>query len=262
MISRTFSVARFEGTTLGDCSPSFLREWVPALSLILERYGQAPPQEVLFALPLTRSTRAIVSASENRFYVRVMSRQLYDVIPDPFLIAEKFPANWLHSPLEDLEWPNQPLPPRTIAQLEPILREGNGALLLGATQTLVDGGRLVLQRELPDAKTLRDMWMFLPDGVRREHWLATWVPQANLPFTLAVQPLGSEIPPEARSEEQAMDYPESRFEFELQHAIETNNQEELERLLNRSGLDAVFRRTFLLLLGLMATGVAIALLSK
>ncbi len=262
MISRIFSVARFEGNTLHEQSPGFLPEWLPALSQILELYGTAPTQEVLFTLPLTRATRAIISGIENRFYVRVMSRKLYEVIPDPFAIAEKFPANWLHSPLEDLEWPNENLPTRSVAVLEPILKNGNSPLILGSTQMLVDGGSLILHREAPDAQTLRNIWMFLPDGVRREHWLATWSPKSELRFSIAVQPNGTPIPRGTRSEEQAMDYPESRFEYELQHAIESNNDAELERLLNRAGLEAVFKRTILMLLGLMAAGIAIAFASR
>ena len=78
-----------------------------------------------------------------KFRFLVLSQKLYDVIPDPFAIVARFPPQWDSPPLVPLEWPEQPLPPRTVEQLDSIFKNGDGPFFIGACQTLVDGGTII-----------------------------------------------------------------------------------------------------------------------
>jgi hypothetical protein len=205
---------------------------------IVEGFGLPPgasAPDSLFAVPFGRRRVAVVSVSGRRFRFLVLPRALYDVIPDPFAIAEHFPPRWEASgPLESFEWPEEPLPRRTVAQLDAIFKHGDGPFLLGACQTLVDSGRVAIVRDRPDPNVCRDLWNLIPDSIRRQTWPATFAYSTALGFGLVVLPGLPEGGIRGYlTEDQARDYPESRYERELQIAVEHNDQRTVDRLFAR-----------------------------
>jgi hypothetical protein len=238
MIPRAIAQAVVGDDGLFHRSPDFDEDWRPAAERVVRGFGlpdgTASP-DCLFAVPFGRRQAAVVSVSGRRFRFLVMARRLYDVIPDPFAIADRFPPRWdAAGPLDQLEWPEEPLPRRTVAQLDAVLKHGDGPFLLGACQTLVDSGRIALVRDRPDPSVCRDLWALIPDSTRRQTWPATFAYSADLGFGLVVLP---ELPaggiPGYLSEDQARDYPESRYERELQVAVEHNDQRTIDRLMAR-----------------------------
>jgi len=238
MIPRTIAQAQFTDGRLIARSDDFDETWQPEAERIIEGFGlpagvSAP--DSLFAVPFGRRQVAVVSLSGRRFRFLVLARRLYDVIPDPFAIAEHFPSQWENvRTLPSLEWPEEPLPRRTIDQLDAIFKHGDGPFLLGACQALVDSGRIALRRSDPDPKTCRDLWNLLPDSTRRHTWPATFEYSTVLGFGLVVLPTLPESGiPGYMTEDQARDYPESRYERELQVAVEHNDQRTVDRLFAR-----------------------------
>src|SRR5262249_17831523 len=132
----------------------------------------------------------------------------------------------------------------------------------GAAQTLVDGGRIVLERPEPQEKLFRDLWALLPDSVRRSIWPATFAFSNDLGFDMFALPA---LPPGGLpgylGEEQARDYPSSRYERALQAAVEEGDQPALDRLLARKSMNEMIRLA-LILIGLsLAAGAVAKLLS-
>src|SRR5262245_2138534 len=238
MIPRTIAQAVVGDAGLIARSDDFEDAWAPDVERIvtgfgLPRGGSAP--DCLFAVPFDRRRVAVISVSGRRFRLLVLPRSLYDLIPDPFAIADRFPPRWDASgTLPALEWPEEVLPKRTVGVLDAVFKHGDGPFLLGACQTLVDSGRISSVRSHPDPKVCRDLWALLPDSTRRHTWPATFAYSTHLGFQLVVLP----AQPEGGiagylSEDQARDYPECRYERELQFAVEHNDQRTVDRLLAR-----------------------------
>ncbi|HVK08107.1 MAG TPA: hypothetical protein VM597_04955 [Gemmataceae bacterium] len=236
MILRTIAQALVDRGHLVARSEDFSEEWVAETERIVAAYGQpTSDREALFTTRFGRKHVAVVAVSGHAFRFLVLSRPLFDAIPDPFAITERFPASFTaRHDLPSLTWPPEPLPRRTVAQLDAVFKGGDGPFLLGACQTLVDSGRIIIRREAPDPKVCRDLWALLPDSIRRQTWVATFAPSLGLGFGLAVMPA---IPESGATgyltEDQARDYPESRYERELQTAVEHGDQPTLDRLLAR-----------------------------
>jgi hypothetical protein len=245
MIPRAIAQALVGDDGLIHKSPDFDDGWRAEAERIATAYGLpagASALECLFVAPFAGRRVAVVSVSGRRFQFLVMPRSLYNVIPDPFAIVERFPPRWdAGGPLESLEWPDEPLPRRTLAQLDAILKHGDGPFLLGACQTLVDGGRIMLKRDQPDAKVCRELWGLIPDSTRRSTWLATFAYSTDLGFGLVVLPQVPEAGLRGYlTEDQARDYPESRYERELQVAVEHGDQRTVDRLLaRRTGMETL-----------------------
>src|SRR5438132_384673 len=68
-------------------------------------------------------------------------------------------------------------------------------LLLGGTQALVDGGRVLVKRPEPDEALLRSLWQLLPDRTRCDLWPASLAFSDELGFHAAAMP---ELPPDPR----------------------------------------------------------------
>jgi hypothetical protein len=238
MISRTIAQALVERGRVLARSDDFLEDWVPEAERIVSAYG--PPAgsvspEALFTTRFGRKHLAIVSVSGSSFRFLILSRPLWEAIPDPFAIADRFPPTFnAKGPLPSLMWPEEPLPRRTVAELDAVFKAGDGPFLLGACQTLVDSGRIIVRRDGPDPKVCRELWALLPDSIRRQTLVATFAHSLDLGFGLAVMPA---IPDTGvtgyLTEDQARDYPESRYERELQTAVEHGDQRTLDRLLAR-----------------------------
>jgi hypothetical protein len=225
-------------------SPGFAAEWEPEFLRLCAAFGNPPAGEFLptcvFARPLTRGWVAIVQAAAEgqppvmRFHCLAVPSNLYATVGDPFLIAERFAPPWGEKvTLPTLAWMDD-APARTVGQIQRVLQEDDGPTLLGAAQALVDGGRVVFERPFPAPDLLRRLWMLLPDSTRAEAWPASYAFGPELDLQAIVV---SKADPAAFSgyvtEAQAADYPEGRYELNLQIAAEAGDQSALNRLLNR-----------------------------
>jgi hypothetical protein len=262
MLDFTIAQALFDGSVLRSRSEHFQDDWLPEAEHILTAYGISPGgvacPEAIFALPfgsqhiLVAQVAGPPTYSTLRFRLLVIGRELYDHLHDPFRIAEQFPPNWeARGDLPDLEWPAESGPThRTVAQLTEVLKQ-NDPFFLGASQTLVDTGRIVLEAPEPQPKRIRDLWTLLPDSTRRSCWPATFAFSPEPGFDLLVMP---KVPeggiPGYLDEEQARDYPESRYERTLQVVVEAGDQPALDRLLARRSSAETLRLALYLVLGL------------
>jgi hypothetical protein len=265
MIARTIAQAIYqEGRPLAR-SDDFDETWQSEVERIVAGFGLPAGEslpECLFVVPFARRRVAVVTVSGRRFRFVILSRALYEAIPDPFAIVERFPFGpELANSLPTLAWPEEPLPRRTAAQLDSIFKLGDGPLLLGACQTLVDSGRIVLKRDAPDSAFCRDLWNLLPDSIRRQTWLATFAYSTDLGFNLVAMP---SIPENGivgyLTEDQARDYPESRYERELQAAVEHNDQRTVDRLLSRRSSSETLRMAMWMVLAAVVFSLAMRLL--
>ncbi len=222
-----------------------------------------PVPAALFAAPHTRSHVFVARVADQpgpdaplAFHFLVLNRPLYEALGDPFAVADRFPPAWAaRGGLPVLAWPDEPLPPRKIADIAEVLKVGDGPLLLGATQSLLDGGRLMLKRDAPDESVLRAVWQLLPTRTRCDLWPATFAFSNALGFHAVVLPeLPAKLPLGYLSEEQVKDYPEGRYELALQTAAEGGNQADLDRLFARASSRDMLRLATAMVLG--AVGVA------
>lgn len=202
-----------------------------------------------FACPFGARHVAVVQVADRpgpgdplAFRFLVLDAELYRHLGDPFAVADRYPPPWDASgSLPALEWPHEVLPPRTVEQVDGILRHGDSPLLLGTTQALIDGSRVVLKRPAPDETFLRGLWQLLPDRSRCELWPASFAFSLELGFHVAAVP---EVPPldphRFHDEERARDYPQGRYELALQVAAEHRDQRELDRLFaRRTGTETI-----------------------
>lgn len=216
--------------------------------------GVACPQAV-FALPVGRDRVVVVQVADRpdgsadpplAFRVLVLSRRLYAELGDPFAVADRYPANFdARGPLPSLAWPPEPLPRRQVGVLREMLKAGDSQWLLGATQALLDGAHVAVERTAPDADRVRGLWQLLPDRIRCDLWPATFAFAGDLNFHAVVTPVAV---PGHLSEEQTKDYPEGRYEAAVQVAIESSDQAELDRLLARRPSSEVLRLGLAMLL--------------
>jgi hypothetical protein len=223
---------------------------------IVTLFGTRPPGVrcplAHFACPFGRKSVAVVRVEDwpgsNEllgFRFLVLARDLYQHLGDPFAVSDRYPVNWSATGgLPDLAWPPEPLPARTIEQLDTVLRAGDGPFLLGGTQAIVDGNRILLRRDSPDERLVRDLWQLLPDRTRAEKWPASFAFSDELGFHLAAGPTLKPLPgrePKPLTEETAKDYPQGGYELSLQIAIESHDAAALRRLLARRTADDTIR---------------------
>src|SRR5262249_41864955 len=124
------------------------------------------------------------------FHLLVLTRRDYaNLSGDPFLLAEQFPADWkTRGDLASLSWPEAPLPARTVAQVQAVLKNGDRAPLLGGVQALIDAGRLVFERPAPATDLLKKFWLLLPTSTRADIWPASFAFGNELGFDVLVVP--------------------------------------------------------------------------
>jgi hypothetical protein len=230
-------------------SAGFLDEWLTEAERLCTGFGERPAgvacPSCVFARPFGRRHVAVVQVADRGpddagrpgalgFYLLVLPQALYlDVGGDPFFVAEQFPPPWqARGELPALNWTAGAPPARTVAFLQQTLNVPHSATLLGGAQILLDGGQMVFERTSPDAAILRSLWALLPNGTRAELWPASFAFSNVHGFDAVVVPRASG--PEYEhyvSEEKAGDYPEGRYECNLQSAIETGDQGEIDALL-------------------------------
>jgi hypothetical protein len=249
-------------------SLGFKEEWLADVQGLCSAFAERPSgtkyQACLFAQPLNRRFVAIVQVADEAaghgllFHFLILSQRDYlDLAGDPFRIADRFPAQWSdRGPLPSLTWPEETVPQRTVDRVQSILQRSNGPKLLGGSQALVDGGRMVFERPAPDAEVLRDLWSLLPTTTRATLWPATFTFGNALRFDAAVTPdAKSDAFATYVAEEQAAEYPEGRYELNLQIAAEAADQGELDVLFARRSRAETWRMGWLLL-GILVVLVA------
>lgn len=217
-----------------------------------------------FACPFGKSHVAIVRAEDRsgpgevlacRFLV--LSRELYHHLGDPFAVSDRYPPDWSAAGmLPLLSWPAEPLPERTIEDLDLVLKHGDTGLLLGAAQALVDGSRVMVRRDAPDESLVRGLWKLLPDRTRIHLWPATFAFSDELGFHFAAVAAPVCPPsPALLTEDAARDYPPSRYELHLQIAVETGDRAGLRRLLARRTADDTIRLALYLIVFALITAI-------
>jgi hypothetical protein len=233
-------------------SPGFRDDWMAEAERLCVGFGERPVGVAcpgcVFARPFGRHHVAIVQAADQGadatgqlsalgFYLLILPRSLYGELGgDPFYMAEHFPPPWqARGELPSLTWSAGPPPARTAAMLQKVLNVPYSATLLGGSQILLDGGRLVFERTAPDAAILRSLWALLPTQERAKLWPASFTFSNVHQFDAVVTSRATDAEYQHYiTEEKAGDYPEGRYECNLQSAIETGDQEEIDGLLNYS----------------------------
>jgi hypothetical protein len=219
-----------------------------------------------FACPFGAAHAAVVRVEDRPggwlgFRFLVLARELYDHLGDPFAVSDRYPPDWTAAGrVGDLAWPMEVLPERTVEQLDEILRTGDGPLLLGSAQALVDGNRVLLARGEPAERFVRNLWHLLPDRTRRALWPASFAFSDELGFHAAVGPNLRNPEPNVRvlTEDAVRDYPQSSYELALQTAVESGDRAGLRKLLARRTADDTIRMG----LYMLAFALAAALLLK
>jgi hypothetical protein len=277
MVSISIEQAVYGSRAAGDYrflagSPGFLEEWRALAERLCSGFGERPSGLVcptcLFAQPFGQRHVAVVQVADQgvdhagrpgalAFRFLILARADYlDLGGDPFAIADQFPAPWtVRGELPTLCWPAELPAPRTLEQVQKILQHAeDGPNLLGGAQILVDGGRLVFARPAPDTELMRGLWTLLPTSARCELWPASFAFGNALHFDALVVPHAEGEPyAEYLRGEQAGDYPEGRYELNLQIAAETGDQGELDALFSRRSRRETWR------LGLLLLGICLVL---
>ncbi len=284
-IATAVLVTDARGVRVVAASPEFDTAEAERIAVL---FGYPPPGVACplahFACPFGKHQVAVVRVEDRPggllgFRFLVLRAELYRHLGDPFAISDRYPPDWLATgPLAELAWPPQPLPERTLEQLDAILRDGDGPLLLGCTQAVVDGQRVRLERDEPAEALIRSLWQLLPDRSRAERWPATFAFSDELGFHLAAVPrsmassvastsaTGPAVPatpaastrPLPLTEEAVRDYPPSSYELNLQIAVESGDRAALRRLLARRTTDETLR----LGLYMLAFAVLVAVVSR
>jgi hypothetical protein len=273
VIAQALVIVDTAGPKVVARSDDFPFGWEEAARTAAVRFGPRPPgvacPAALFACPVGRGHVAIVQVADQPsalpdpplgFRFLVLTCKLYEALGDPFAVADRFPPNWsAKETLPTLEWEGGPLPRRTVEQLQAVLKGGDTPLLLGGTQALIDGGRLMIESATPADELFRGLWQLLPDRTRFELWPATLAFSNELGFHAVALPAApAPWPVGYLTADQARDYPEGRYELALQIAVEAGNQPELDRLLARRSS----RDTLRLAVVLVVAATVVALASK
>jgi hypothetical protein len=258
-------------------SPGFRDDWLAEAERLCSGFGERPAGVAcpgcIFALPFGRQHVAVVQAADQgqddadrpgalAFHLLILPRPLYrDLGGDPFFIAEHLPPDWqARGELPSLTWTGGPPPPRDVAMLQKTLNVPYSATLLGGVQILLDSGRLVFERTGPDESILRALWALLPTRERSQLWPASFTFSNLHQFHALVVPRANGPDYDHYiSEEKAGDYPEGRYECNLQSAIETGDQREIDALLNHDRSRSL-RLIVLLLLIVILLSVAVSVL--
>jgi hypothetical protein len=253
-------------------SAGFLDDWLPLAEQLCIAFGARPEgvscPSCAFAQPFAKRYVAIVHVADVRyadsrpndlaFRFLIVPRPFYLQLGDPFAVDEYFPPNWQsRGELPELSLPAEPLPPRTVAEVQRIL-QGAGdnnpgsPVLLGAAQALVDGGRIVFERPRPETELLKDLWTLLPQSTRNGLWPASFAFENTLQFdALIVSRVQGPEYDGYLTEDQAAEYPQGRYELSLQIAAEAGDQQAVDALFARRSRAQMFRLGLVLLVGMI-----------
>jgi hypothetical protein len=196
-------------------------------------------------------------------------------------LAQKLPADWnARGELAVLQLPAEPLPPRTLADVQKVLRRvkasalrededpespdfertaenSESPALLGGVQVLVDGGKLVFARPRGDLALVEGLWTLLPYTTRCKIWPASFAFGNELGFDVIVVPRLNEADFEGyTTEEQAALSPAGSYELALQTAAESGDQRELETVFRRRNSNEILRLALYLMIGMSLLVIA------
>jgi hypothetical protein len=267
-------------------SPGFRDDWLHEAEELVTGFGSRPVgvkcPAAVFAYPLGQKHIAVVHVADQQsdpgagvtaFFLLIVERTAYvRFLGDPFALAREFPPVWgARNDLETRIRPAGPLPRRTVADVRQVLRRvkvnalredqdpeaedfertpdnSESPALLGGAQILVDGGRLVFLREQPDPELMQALWTLLPDSTRSHLWPASFAFANDLGFDAVVVPhYQSEEFEGYTSEHEAANYPQGRYELNLQIAAESGNQADLDALFSRASFKETWRLAVILL---------------
>jgi hypothetical protein len=244
-------------------SPGFREEWRALAEQICTRFGDRPAgvtcPACVFSQPFERQHVVVVQVADQgvddagrpgaiAFRLLLLPRHMYEHLGDPFAIADRYPPPWdARGELPVLEWTGGPLPPRTVEDVQRVLKTDNGPALLGGVQALLDGSRLVFERARPDGDLVRGLWTLLPHSSRAHLWPASFAFSNALGFDALVVAQANAGYQGYLTEEQAKDYPEGRYELSLQTAAEAADQASLDHLFARRSMAQTWRLGLILL---------------
>jgi hypothetical protein len=286
-------------------SAGFRDAWQHEAEWLVTAFGDRPAgvacPAAVYAQPFGKEHVAVVQVADQEadgpggppalgFRLLVFPREAYTrYLGDPFVIDERLPPSWLaRDDLPILGWPAEPLPRRTVPEVQAVLKRlkrhalredqevaeddddvertadnSEGPALLGGVQVLVDGGRLVFQRPAPDTGLLRALWTLLPTSTRSHLWPASFVFANGLPLdVVVVPPVRAAAFATYTTEDQAADYPEGRYELRLQTAAEAGDQADLDAVLGRRSWAETWRLGLTLLVAFTLLVLAARLLES
>ncbi len=278
-------------------SPGFAPQCDRVIQVLVEfgsrPAGVACPSAV-FAQPLSQQHVMVVHVADLMagnvaagapvaFHVLVVPREAYrHFVEEPFALVERLKPDWqARGSLPTLTWPAVPAPRRTVEQVRQVLQRIKGPplkedvpieeqlseeefisnsespALLGGVQALVDGSRLLFERDGPDTELLKALWVLLPNRTRADLWPASFAFSNALGFDVAVVPrAAAEDYPGYTTEDQAANYPEGRYELNLQVAAEAGNQRDLDALFERRSWNDTWRIAVSLLVVVVLAAIA------
>lgn len=193
------------------------------------------------------------------FHIIIVTHDVYkhDFRGNPFPLLNSVATPWnLRGGLPELVLNLPAHSRRDVTQLQQTLKAGDGPLLLGMTQAVLDGAKVALVRDAPDPQLIPTIWELLPDRVRCDVWPCTWALASTIPFDVLIVPVPAA--PGYLHEEQVRNYPEGRYELALQTAIEAGDQAEIDRLMARKSSKDVLRMA----IGMVAFALLVAAIMK
>lgn len=224
-------------------SSNILFDWEEEALKFVVRFGQCTEQveshSGVFVSPMLPNGVSFVGiclirndGSPDLFRIAiVLHRERFEI--DPWLFAKQFEQSNEKGDLETISvdklWPIN----RTVDEIQSILKSGDSPLLLGSSQALIDGCKIIVNQSEVNHDFIHNLWNLLPNQSRKELSFSTIVFSVENRFDISVMP--EEIRPSQGflTAEQVRDYPEGRYELALQLAAESGDQRELDRLFAR-----------------------------
>jgi len=178
---------------------------------------------------------------------------------DPFAVVRTLQPVQNSGHLQPLELP-QRLEAFTIQQLQARLVAQDQATLLGAAQALLDGSRVAFPAENA-ADICETLWLMLPYRERTNFSFCTAcaAPLEGYKF-LGLVDAAAERPPGLLRSDKLADYPEGRYEAQLQWALEHADDNEYQRLMQRRTSAETLRLAMTLLGGMVLVLLAMKFL--
>ncbi len=275
---------RTETPGLAAQSPGFLQEWIELAQELARGFGLPTGNQrcgnAIFGQPLGPEHVAVVRVRDREpagllYHVMVLARTDYeDFFHDPFAVGQRHKLEGHEQGgLPSLTWDVERPRARTVAQVQRILQRlktsdgprtaenSESPALLGGTQVLLDGGKLVFRRPRPDPEFLKALWTLLPYRSRCTLWPASFTFSNELTFDVLVAPPDVDLELEGyTTEDEAADYPQGNYELGLQAAAEAGDQRQLDGLFFRRTQNDTLRMAMILLLGFTVVAVGIRLM--
>lgn len=240
----------------------------PTLELVgeLQRLQQTiadTPAEVHFVW-FFQQVAIIGTVLNKQLFARCLLRKWYERVPEPFAYIELAPAVWgnNHPPTSEFSLQQFQPPVRSVATVKAMMPTADGPFLYGGCQALLDRAKIILERSEPDHTTIRQLWQLLPISIQAQTTFISWTQQHECRFDIMMVPVIPVEHPGYLIEDQARDYPESRYERALQLAIEFDDEASFQKLIHRQSSAQVLRLAFTLVLGMAVLSVVARILLR